>query len=80
MHSNSGQLNLPRFLTGVAMEALGIVLCICAFLGFQGYELFAGYRWPLAIFGVALAATGLVVYVGALRAMRANAANGKKVG
>jgi hypothetical protein len=80
MDANSGKLDMPRFMTGVAMEVVGIVLCIGALLGFEGYELFAAYRWPLAIFGAALAVAGFITYFGALRAMKTNAVNDKKMG
>jgi hypothetical protein len=80
MDANSSKLDVPRFMTGVAMEVFGVVLCVGAFLGFQGYELFAAYRWPLAIFGAALAVAGFFTYFGALRAMRTNAVNDKKMG
>jgi hypothetical protein len=80
MDANSRKLDMPRFMTGVALEVIGVVLCVGAFLGFEGYELFAAYRWPLAILGAALAAAGFITYFGALRAMKTNAINDKKMG
>jgi hypothetical protein len=80
MNANSSKLDMPRFMIGVAMEVIGIVFCVGALLGFEGYELFAAYRWPLAIFGAALAVAGFITYFGAVRAMKTNAVNDKKMG